>query len=117
MARKATPRTINVYKSYNFVDKDPIIDILRTLIKDQDMDFKKISEASGVSQTTLTAWFYKLTRRPHFASVNAVFRALGYDLKPIQGEITAVVPKPTKTRTKIKKPRKINNVVPLRRRA
>lgn len=68
-----------LYKSYLFKDKDPVIDVLRTVIKDKSATFKQIALNSGVSAGTLSKWFYGETRRPQFASTNAVARALGYE--------------------------------------
>lgn len=68
------------YKSYSFVDKDPIIDLVRTLIQHQHHSIKKISEDSGVNQGTIMNWIYGTTKRPQAASLNAVLRALDYKL-------------------------------------
>src|SRR5262245_16537743 len=65
------------YKSYIFRDKDPVIDILRTAIKDSGLSYKAVHEESGVATGTLTAWFSGDTKRPQFATVNAVARGLG----------------------------------------
>lgn len=68
------------YKSYVFVDKDPIIDEVRTLIDTSGTNYSWIEEHSGVTAVTLRAWFYGKTRKPQAATVNAVARALGYKL-------------------------------------
>jgi len=72
---------LRLYCSYNFRDKDPIIDRLRTLIRDQQVSYSDIEKDSGVSAQTLWHWFSGETRRPQFATVMAVVRALGYDLQ------------------------------------
>ena len=82
-------RTLNLYKSYNFKDKDPIIDKIRTVISDESASYKEIHEASGVSTTTLYQWFDGETRRPQFATIMAVVRALGYDMQIVREEKTA----------------------------
>jgi DNA-binding phage protein len=69
---------LNLYKSYNFVDKDPVIDLMRGVIAEQRMKYGRISEDSGVSEATLRNWFDGNTRRPQFATVAAVMGALGY---------------------------------------
>jgi DNA-binding phage protein len=79
MAEKKT-RGIIAYKSYMFRDKDPIIDQLRTVVADSGESWKHIHESSGVSLTCMHGWFKGETRRPQFATVMAVTRALGYDL-------------------------------------
>lgn len=86
------------YKSYSFVDKDPIIDRIRTIVADEGESYADIHEMSGVSTSTLYAWFDGDTKRPQYATVMAVARSLGYDM----------------TLTKIKKGA---TVVPLRKRA
>jgi transcriptional regulator with XRE-family HTH domain len=68
------------YKSYNFVDKDPIIDYIRTVIRDSGMKLKNISLESGVSYYTINSWLYGKTKRPQAASINAVLRACNYQL-------------------------------------
>ena len=67
------------YKSYNFKDKDPIIDHLRTIVADSGATYQQISEASGVSTSCLYAWFHGATRRPSYAAVAAAAGALGYE--------------------------------------
>lgn len=73
--------TLKLYKSYSFRNKDPIIDKLRTVIKDENENHDNISAKSGVSVQTLNNWFYGAVKRPQFATVMAVTRAMGYDLE------------------------------------
>jgi transcriptional regulator with XRE-family HTH domain len=80
-----------VYKSYNFIDKDPIIDELRTVVQDSGHSYKQIHEDSGVSTQTLSNWFSGDTRRPQAASLNAVARALGYKLGFVPVEAASVI--------------------------
>ena len=68
------------YKSYNFVDKDPIIDKIRTIVKKEGATYTYIHETSGVSTNTLSKWFDGSTKRPQAATVNAVLHCLGYEL-------------------------------------
>jgi transcriptional regulator with XRE-family HTH domain len=68
------------YKSYNFVDKDPIIDEIRTIVEKSGENYARVHEQSGVAITTLTNWFDGPTKRPQAATLNAVARALGYKL-------------------------------------
>jgi DNA-binding phage protein len=74
------PRTVGVYFSYNFIDKDPIIDKMRTAVQDSGLDYKRIHERSNVSTTTLYNWFDGQTRTPRFATVAAVAHALGREV-------------------------------------
>ena len=71
--------SFNPYRSYNFQDKDPVIDRIRTVVQDSRMTYKEIREISGVSTGCLRGWFEGSTRRPSFATLTAVARALGYD--------------------------------------
>ena len=71
------------YKSYSFVDKDPIIDEIRTIVGASGASYKWIEDESGVTQTTLYAWFGGKTKKPQAATINAVLRALGYKLAPV----------------------------------
>jgi len=71
---------VKIYKSYNFRNKDPVIDLLRTAIKDSGDSHAEVADASGVSAQTLYNWFSGTTKRPQFATVQAVARSIGYDL-------------------------------------
>ena len=68
------------YKSYSFTDKDPIIDEIRTIVGASGASYKWIEGESGVTATTLYAWFLGKTKKPQAATINAVLRALGYKL-------------------------------------
>ena len=68
------------YKSYSFVDKDPIIDEVRTVFQNAGVTKQWIEEESGVTAQTLHHWFEGKTRRPQAATVNAVLRVLGKKL-------------------------------------
>lgn len=67
------------YKSYNFVNKDPIIDKLRTIIKDEGVTYKELHAASGVNVSTFYGWFNGKVRRPSHAATAATLGALGYE--------------------------------------
>jgi DNA-binding phage protein len=67
-----------LYKSYNFVDKDPVIDKMRTMVAKEGLKYGEISNLSGVSHTTMHNWFEGKTKRPQYATVMAVVNALGY---------------------------------------
>jgi len=77
-------RTIQIYRTYSFKDKDPAIDMLRTAIKDEGATYKEIHETSDVSVSSLKGWFDGKTRRPHHATMAAVAGALGYDFKLVK---------------------------------
>jgi hypothetical protein len=66
------------YKSYNFVDKDPVIDEIRTVYQESGVNYKWIEDNAGVSTATLSGWFSGKTRKPQSATIEAVLRSLGY---------------------------------------
>jgi transcriptional regulator with XRE-family HTH domain len=88
------------YKSYSFVDKDPMIDQVRTIVQESHMTYKAIAEASNVNTQTIRNWLDGGVRKPQAATFNAVLRALGYKLsiRPIdQPELIMFTPPPPKT--------------------
>lgn len=70
--------TLNIYKTYSFKTKDPVIDQLRTLTKKSKANPHAIAIKAGLSPNTPRNWFDGATRRPQSASVEAYGRALGY---------------------------------------
>jgi len=78
------------YKSYNFLDKDPIIDEVRSVFQAAGVTKQWIEDESGVTSQTLHAWFEGKTRRPQAATVNAVLRAMGKKLGVVNLEATTV---------------------------
>jgi len=78
MAKKV--RGFISYRTYMFKDKDPIIDKLRTVVKESGETYEAIHATCGVTTGTLYNWFKGGTLRPQFATLMAVARALDYDL-------------------------------------
>jgi len=74
------------YKSYNFIDKDPMIDEIRTIVERSGATYKWINATSGVNVNTLSKWFDGSTRRPQAATMNAVLRSLGFKLGVVEFE-------------------------------
>lgn len=72
------------YKTYSFVDKDPIIYRVKDLIAASGKSFKEVSNASGVSEATIVNWFIGAVRKPQYATLEAVCRSLGYTLEPMR---------------------------------
>jgi transcriptional regulator with XRE-family HTH domain len=68
------------YRTYSFVDQDPVIGKLFALVREQDTNLKELSAASGVKLGTINAWFRGRTKRPQHATVVAVARALDRDI-------------------------------------
>ena len=82
------------YKSDNFVNKDPIIDEIRTVVRDSGATYKHIEEQSGVCSATLHNWFDGKTRKPQAATINAVLRSLGYKLGIVPYEVVPIAKRP-----------------------
>jgi hypothetical protein len=72
---------LRVYRTYNYVDKNPVIDKVRTLISGEGLikELGIVHEISGVSTSTLDNWFNGTTRSPLHATVAAVITSLGYE--------------------------------------
>lgn len=68
------------YKSYNFVNKDPMIDQVRTIVQDSHMTYTAIADASGVNRSTISNWLDGNVKKPQAATFNAVLRACGFKL-------------------------------------
>ena len=54
-----------------------MIDIMRTVIQDQKVSYKEIHQDSGVSVSAITSWFHGKTKRPQFATCQAVMKSIG----------------------------------------
>ena len=81
------------YKSYNFTDKDPIIDEVRTMIEQSGANYEWIHAHSNVSVATLRNWFLGETKKPQAATINAVARSLGFKLGFVpHGQLIAITP-------------------------
>lgn len=74
------------YKAYPFIDKDPVIDVLRTMKRDTGMSDTEITAAGGPATGTLKGWFGGKTRRPQFATVAASAVAMGKTSLPLTSE-------------------------------
>jgi hypothetical protein len=71
---------LRTYRTYSYIDKNPVIDKVRTLVQDEGL-IKKLGivhEISGVSTSTLDNWFNGTTRSPQHATIAAVITSLGY---------------------------------------
>lgn len=86
MPKKKSNSGFTRYTSYNFVDRDPVFDVLRTMKADSKMTNKAIHEKSNVSTGTLRDWDNGKRKRPMFATAAAVAAAMGYDSIPITSE-------------------------------
>lgn len=74
-----------IYKSYVFKDKEPVIDMTRTLLEDvygERINNKMLAEVSkngGPTVSCMRAWFFGDTKRPSNVTIEAAGRALGYE--------------------------------------
>jgi transcriptional regulator with XRE-family HTH domain len=62
-------RTITQHSHYNFVDKDPIFDRLKTIIDGHGLTLKQVADASGVTYQTLYGWFHGKTHNAYYSTV------------------------------------------------
>lgn len=69
--------SLNLPKSYNFIDKHPVIDEVRTWIQDAKMPIAEVTRRSGVTAPTIRKWLDGTTRRPQAPTLNAVGRVFG----------------------------------------
>lgn len=69
-----------IYPHYLFVDHDPILDQVDTVIADSGMALSGVAAIAHISPTTLSNWHLRKTKRPQFATVAAVLRAIGADI-------------------------------------
>ncbi len=76
MAKKVTNGR-GFYRTYQFRDHDPIIDLVRTSVADSELSKAEINRQSGVSTTSLHNWLSGKTRRPQFCTVAAVLGSTG----------------------------------------
>jgi hypothetical protein len=72
---------LRLYRTYRYIDKDPVIDKVRTVIQDEGLfkNLRLVHELSGVSRTTLDNWFHGDTKRPTNPTIEAVLTSLGYE--------------------------------------
>lgn len=70
---------VHIYRTYRFIDKDPIIDAIKTVVKsDEHLKNNHVHQISGVATATLDNWFDGPTRKPQNSTVCAVTTSLGY---------------------------------------
>lgn len=73
---------MSLRSEYLHVEKDGIIDQIRTIAQDQGDEFlgaqylQQLAYRSGVSASTLHSWFFGKTKRPQHITVAFVLRAL-----------------------------------------
>ncbi len=76
---------MKTYKSYLFRNKEPVIDMTRTLFEDvynRKIDTKmlqEIEEGGGPTVGCMRNWFFGPTKRPKNETIEAAGRAIGYE--------------------------------------
>lgn len=64
-------------RSYRHIDKDPIIDIVRTACQLAGRSLPDIAACAGISPVTLKNWLYGDIKRPQNVTVELVLCELG----------------------------------------
>ena len=65
-------------RSYNFIDKDPEIDVFRTIWQKEHLKESDLAVLSGLSPNTVKNMFGGETRRPQHATFAKMAGAMGY---------------------------------------
>ena len=77
--------TLKLYGSYSFKDKEPVIDMTRTLFEDvygrriDNAMLVEIESQGGPSVSCMRGWFFGDTVRPTNVTIEASGRAVGYE--------------------------------------
>ena len=77
IAKTADRGALQTTRSYLFIDKHPVIDEIRALMKGAAYSRKRLAEESGVCVTTLRNWDLGKTVRPQAPTLNAVAKVFG----------------------------------------
>ena len=70
---------MRVYDTYRFIDKDPVIDEMRTAWRDSGMKVSTVARIANMASATPNSWFGGKTKRPQNASICAFMGALGFE--------------------------------------
>ena len=70
-------RTIGLYRSYVFRERDPIIDAFIALRSDAKLSYSQVRKKGGPATATLSAWENGRTKRPQHATIAAAASAIG----------------------------------------
>lgn len=73
-------RKLHIYRNYQFLHKDPVIDKMRTLVADEGLKWTQAAQISDLSPATISNWFRGSTRRPQFSSIASLTRSMGYEI-------------------------------------
>jgi hypothetical protein len=72
-----------ILRPYHFVDKNPVIDVIRTAIQDEGLinRLQVVADLASLSYATIDGWLNGDTRDPRHSSTMAVMISLGYENK------------------------------------
>lgn len=72
-----------VLRTYRYIDKNPVIDIIRTAIQDEGLIKKLpiVADLASLSRTTVPNWIHGDVRDPRHSSIMAVMTSLGYEFE------------------------------------
>jgi hypothetical protein len=74
---------LKLYRTYRYMDKNPVIDKVRTVLQDEGLYSKKqrkmLHQISGVAEATFEGWFEGDTRDPRHATIMATLTSIGYE--------------------------------------
>ena len=70
-----------IFRTYRFIDKDPVIDELRTLLQDEGLfdQLAKVAVLANLSYSTVYSLFHGETRRPHNSTASSIGTCAGYE--------------------------------------
>ncbi len=64
---------------YRFINKDPVIDIIRTGLQQSGRDYKEVAACAGLHPTTINNWLFKDVRRPQNITIELALTELGIE--------------------------------------
>ncbi len=65
---------------YRFIDKDPVIDLIRTAYHEGSFKIKDVAAKSRVHPNTISRWLYGDVKRPQNYTIMRVMEVMGYRL-------------------------------------
>lgn len=79
---------VKVLRTYRFLDKDPVIDKVRTVLQDRGLYGKKnmgkVAQLASLAPATLDNMFFGDTRKPQHATVMGIITAVGYEMQFVE---------------------------------
>lgn len=71
-------RTIKIHPTYAFRDQDPVVDLVRKVIKDNPkLKINEASDAARIARTTPKSWIDRSVLRPTHCKLAAFIGAYG----------------------------------------